>query len=130
MRALLILTATMIATPQAAGAQSMPGMDMTGHEHHAPPPADPPMEMDHAAMGHGMKGMLGPYPMTRDASGTAWQPDSAPMLAIMGRAGDWSTMIHGFATLAHDDQGGPRGDDKTFVASMLMVMGQRPLGGG
>lgn len=108
---------------------------MPGNEHPAPP-ADPHAGMDHAAMAgpsgdmHGMKGMLGAYPMTRDASGTAWQPDSSPMLAIMGRRGDWSTMVHGFATLAYDDQGGPRGDRKTFVASMLMVMGQRAVGGG
>lgn len=87
--------------------------------------------MDHAGMDmHGMKGMLGNYSMMRDASGTAWQPDSSPMWAIMGRSGDWSTMIHGYATLVYDNQGGPRGDEKTFVASMFMGMGQRQLGDG
>lgn len=95
--------------------------------------------MDHGAMSGmahdgmdmgGMRGAQGDYSMMRDASGTAWQPDSAPMWAIMGRAGEWSTMIHGFATLVHDDQGGPRGDSKTFVASMLMGMAQRPVGAG
>jgi hypothetical protein len=130
--------------PLAAAAQSMPGMD-----HHQHPMAEPageapaaaPMDhaaMDHAAMdhsGHGMDmkgfvGALGPYSMMRDASGTAWQPDSAPMWAIMGRAGDWSTMVHGFVTLIHDNQGGPRGDTKTFSTSMLMGSAQRPLGGG
>ena len=87
--------------------------------------------MDHAGMDmHGMKGMLGGYSMMRDASGTAWQPDSSPMWAIMGKRGDWSTMVHGYATLVYDNQGGPRGDEKTFVASMFMGMAQRPLGGG
>jgi hypothetical protein len=87
--------------------------------------------MDHAGMDmHGMRGTLGDYSMMRDASGTAWQPDSSPMWAIMSKRGDWSTMVHGFATLIYDDQGGPRGDSKTFVASMLMGMGQRQLGGG
>ncbi|WP_225205606.1 hypothetical protein [Novosphingobium huizhouense] len=100
--------------------------------------------MDHAAMGHdvpdhaamnhgdmaGMVGALGAYTMMRDSSGTAWQPDSAPMQAIMGRVGGWSTMVHGNATLVQDWQGGPRGDDKAFVSSMLMGMAQRPLGGG
>ena len=87
--------------------------------------------MDHAGMDmHGMKGMLGDYSMMRDASGTAWQPDSSPMWAIMGKHGDWSTMVHGYATLTHDNQGGPRGDKKTFVASMLMGMAQRPVGDG
>lgn len=102
-------------------------------------PTDPPM--DHAAMEHGsmpgmddamhgMTGALGGYSMMRDASGTAWQPDTSPMWAITGRIGDWSAMVHGFATLIRDDQGGPRGDEKTFSTSMLMAMGQRPLGGG
>jgi hypothetical protein len=80
---------------------------------------------------HGsMTGALGPYSMMRDASGTAWQPDSAPMEALMGRKGAWSTMVHGFATLIHDHQGGGRGDDKTFSTSMLMGMAQRKLGDG
>lgn len=79
--------------------------------------------------GHSMTGALADYSMTRDASGTAWQPDSAPMQAIMGQAGGWSTMLHGFATLTYDKQGGPRGGEKTFVASMIGAMAQRPVGG-
>lgn len=106
---------------------SMAGMDhgMAGMDHDAMP------GMDHAGMDmHGMQGALGSYSMMRDASGTAWQPDSSPMPAIMGKTGEWSIMVHGFATLIYDDQGGPRGDSKTFSSSMLMGMGQRPLGGG
>ena len=165
-----LLAATALTAPMAANAQSMPGMDMGQHEHHAPAPIEaPPMPLNHgsmdhasiapatsakppqdaaapqhAAMDHGpmtgmdhsgmdmhdMKGMLGGYSMMRDASGTAWQPDSSPMWAIMGKRGAWSTMVHGYATLVHDDQGGPRGDQKTFVASMFMGMGQRELAGG
>jgi hypothetical protein len=210
-----LLAATALTAPVAGHAQSMPGMDMGQHDHHAPAPAKakakpiksaakptsaapvrivrpeqaaptasteegqtpvPPMNHgsmdhgsmdhratapatppqdaahDHAAMDHGtmdhpdmagmdhgdmagmdmhgMKGMLGGYSMMRDASGTAWQPDSSPMWAIMGKRGDWSTMVHGYATLVYDNQGGPRGDEKTFVASMFMGMGQRQLGGG
>lgn len=122
--------------PAAAWAQS-------GHEHHAasaqaPTPA--PAAVDHAAMGHdmdhgamdmgGMKGALGSYSMMRDGSGTAWQPDSAPMASIHGNAGGWSTMAHGFVTLTYDKQGGRRGDEKTFSTSMLMGMAQRPVGEG
>lgn len=101
----------------AVHAQSMPGMDMGG------------MDMSGMGMG-GMTGDLGAYPMTRDASGTAWQPDSAPMPGLMGQAGPWSLMAHGSATAVYDDQGGPRGGHKGFVESMLMGMAQRPLGGG
>ena len=89
--------------------------------------ADP---MDHARIGHGMTGMYGAYPMTREASGTSWQPDSSPHEGIMAMQGDWMTMIHGDLNLVYDRQGGPRGDDKTFSSSMLMMMGQRPLGEG
>lgn len=128
-----------LALPSALHAQSMAGMD-----HHRHPSADlaaepsaPPPD-DHAAMDHSMHGMdmkgfvgaLGPYSMMRDASGTAWQPDTAPMWAIMGRRGGWSTMVHGFATLIYDNQGGPRGDSKTFSTSMLMGSAQHALGGG
>jgi len=77
-----------------------------------------------------MKGDLGAYPMTRDASGTSWQPDSSPMEGLMTQLGSWSTMLHGYATAVYDSQGGPRGGDKGFVESMLMGMAQRPLDGG
>jgi hypothetical protein len=86
--------------------------------------------MDHAQMGHAMHGMYGPYAMTREASGTSWQPDSSPHEGIMAMPGEWMTMIHGDVNLIYDDQGGPRGDTKTFSSSMLMMMGQRPLGEG
>ena len=69
-----------------------------------------------------MKGDLGAYPMTRDASGTSWQPDSSPMEGLMPDFGPWSTMLHGYATAVYDNQGGPRGGDKGFVESILMGM--------
>lgn len=86
--------------------------------------------MVHARMQHTMTGMYGSHSMTREASGTSWQPDSSPHEGIMGLHGDWTTMIHGYANLIHDDQGGPRGDTKDFSTSMLMLMGWRPLGEG
>ena len=75
-----------------------------------------------------MPAMLGPYGMSREASGTAWQPDSSPVLATMFHAGDWMGMAQGNATLVHSDQGGPRGDQQNFVESMAMVMANRPIG--
>src|ERR1044072_2147988 len=87
------------------------------HEQHAEEELAPPEAAGHAD--HGMRGLLGGYGMTRDASGTSWQPDSTPMAGIHGNLGEWSTMVHEFATTVYDDQGGPRGDTKTFTASML-----------
>ena len=89
------------------------------HEH---PPA-----MDHTAQ---MRGSFGPYAMSRESSGTAWQPDAAPHPGVPATFGEWSTMTHGFANLIYDHQGGPRGDKKTFSTSMLMLMAQRPAGDG
>lgn len=133
------------APPQTRPPQQAPAHDdhaMAGMEMPAPSPdpaaASEPMHGMQAGamagmdMAHGphMIGALGAYAMSRDASGTAWQPDSTPMHGLHGRSGDWTTMLHGDATLVYDDQGGPRGDRKTFVESMLMGMAQRPLDGG
>ncbi len=97
------------------GQISMPGMQMGNM---------PGMDMG------GMTGGLGDYPMMRDASGTAWQPDSAPIEGLHGQAYGWSTMVHGYGAVVDDDQGGPRGGRDTFFESMLMGMAQRPLNGG
>ena len=89
---------------------------------------------DHATPGghegSGMRALYGGYAMTRESSGTSWQPDASPHEGIHAMAGEWSTMTHGFANLIYDRQGGPRGDTKTFSTSMLMVMGQRALAEG
>src|SRR4051812_23526642 len=39
-----------------------------------------------------MQGLYGPYAMTREATGTAWQPDSTPHEGIHAPLGDWMTM--------------------------------------
>jgi hypothetical protein len=77
-----------------------------------------------------MPSAFGPYAMTREGSGTAWQPEATPMDGVMIHGEQWMTMVHGFANVTYDHQGGPRGDAKGFTSSMLMVMGSRPLLGG
>lgn len=77
-----------------------------------------------------MDGMLGKYPMTLDASGTAWQPASSPMNGLMWGAGGWAGMAEARADLVGDHQSGPRGDDQVFVESMAMVMAQHAAGPG
>jgi hypothetical protein len=107
-----------------------------------------PMPMDHSQMGHGqmgqmnmpigghaghemeMTGALGPYPIERESSGTAWQPDNSEHMGLHVMSGDWTLMAHGVLTLVYDQQGGLRGDDKTFASGMLMGMARRPLGNG
>jgi hypothetical protein len=134
--ALMLLTClTAHAAKDPADPAAQPGMthQHSGHTEMAPAkdprPADKatPAEHEHSM---NMTGMFGPYSMMREASGTSWQPDSSPHSGIMGMTGEWQTMVHGFAYSIYDHQGGPRGDEKSFSASMLMLMGQRPLGGG
>jgi len=117
----------------AHGAMPMDGAAPADHAAHGAAPVD---HAAHAAMGavdhtahltH-MTGALGAYAMTRDASGTAWQPESTPMEAIHGQYGDWATMLHGTINLAAADAGGPRGNSKIFSQSMFMAMAHRPLG--
>lgn len=104
---------------------------------------DTPPAMDHSAMGHdmashdmagmdhgAMPGTLGPHAMTREASGTAWQPDNAVMEGVHWTAGDWSLMAHGEVSAVYSDQGGRRGDDKVFSQSMGALMASRPVGDG
>jgi hypothetical protein len=88
--------------------QAMPGMGtMQGNAH-----------------SHHMNGMYGNYPMTRDSSGTSWQPDSSPMEGIHLIKDGWTYMAHGFANAVYDDQGGPRGGEKFFSENMLSFMAQ------
>jgi hypothetical protein len=144
MRPLMLATAAIaVLATSPALAQSMP--DMPGMNHDAGPTAPPAsqapadqhaghdmggMDADSMDMGAMMAGALGGYSMMRDASGTSWQPDSTPMQGIHSQAGGWMTMVHGYLLGVYDHQGGPRGDDKAFSESMLMLMAQRQAGRG
>ena len=103
--------------------------------------ASPHAGMDHAAMHHDMdeathamhgmhtmRAMYGPYPMTREASGTAWQPDAARHEGLHVVSGAWEVMFHGFADVVYDHQGGPRGDEKSMSDNMAMAMASRLIG--
>jgi hypothetical protein len=108
------------------GSTAMPGMTM-------PPPAPP---ASRAAQQTGMAGMsmasmpaaLGDYAMTREASGTSWQPDASPEQGLPLMTGDWALMVHGLLNGVYDNQGGPRGADKGFVSGMAMGMASRDAG--
>ncbi|CAN5688518.1 hypothetical protein BH11PSE1_BH11PSE1_08310 [soil metagenome] len=152
--------AALAAQAHAQDMSAMPGMDMPAPDQHSPtsegqgptgPHAGHDMSgmdmsgmsgMDHstatatddaapmAGMDHAMTSALGPFPMSRDGSGTAWQPDASPHMGAMGMHGDWMTMSHALINVVYSDQGGPRGDHKAFLAGMVMGMAQRPLGAG
>ena len=96
----------------------------------APAPAMDPAMPGMAHGDHAMTGALGRYPMERESSGTAWQPDSTEHLGLMRQAGDWMLMAHSTINLVGDTQGSPRGNDKAFVSGMVMGMAQHPFGSG
>jgi hypothetical protein len=75
----------------------------------------------------GMTGALGPYLSTRESSGTSWQPDVTRHDGLHAMWGDWTIMAHGETDLVYSDQGGPRGDEKGFMAGMVMLSARRDL---
>ena len=122
---------------EPAASQQMPGMEIPAQaapsEVHTSPPQMGQMQMagpGHEGHGMTMTGALGPYPMARESSGTAWQPDTTEHQGLMSMSGDWTLMAHGVLNLVYDHQSGPRGDDKAFASGMLMGMAQHPLGNG
>jgi len=141
--AMLVLPAPFAArAEEAQGAQdSMPGMKMDSAPDQTNAPSDsaggtdmdsmPGMNMGDDETGMGpMQGMYGPYLMSREASGTSWQPESTPVEGAQLMTGDWMWMFHGIVNGIYDHQGGPRGGTKWFSNSMGMAMGERPLGPG
>jgi hypothetical protein len=147
--------------PQAqAPAQSMPdmpGMTMPvkpdaqsgqdGIANRPMPPDSKPMpdmaqdnmshdQMSGMDMSHGMAmhGLLGGYGMSREASGTSWQPEAAPHagihLMVPVADADWMVMLHGRINGISDWQSGPRGGDQVLSTSMLMAMATHDLADG
>ncbi|MCE3288393.1 MAG: hypothetical protein K0R83_405 [Caulobacter sp.] len=105
------------------------------HTQHPPAAAAEPMdhgrhpvELDEPPLTTGMQSPYGPWPMGRDASGTSWQPQAAGHGGIHSSVGDWMVMSHVLLNAVYSDQTGPRGDDKAFVAGMLMTSASRDFG--
>ncbi len=138
MNALLAAWAAALLTAAPAAAQDLAAPAMPGMDHSQMSPAQPEpghdmagMDMSHMdmpGMDHAMRGALGAYAMTREASGTSWQPDASTHEGLHLTAGAWMVMVHGVLNAVYDKQYGPRGDEKGFVSGMLMAMGQRPVG--
>lgn len=113
-------------------------------EHNMPMPSSSPMlhpmpmpsgsQMDHSNMpGMGdndMSLMMELMDGMREASGTSWQPATAPMRGWMLPVPGWSVMLHGRADVAYDKQNGPRGDRSFLSQNWLMAMAGTRLGPG
>lgn len=75
-------------------------------------------------------GTLGAYSMSRDASGTSWQPDAAPHDGIHLMADEWMIMLHARVSGIYSTQSSPRGDDMVFAPGMAMVAARRDFTNG
>ncbi|MBA3897567.1 MAG: hypothetical protein H0X36_10640 [Sphingomonadaceae bacterium] len=118
------ILALTIANPVTAQmSPAMPGMDHSGQDIGS-------MNREMPGTDHAMTGALGPYAMNREASGTAWQPDTSEHSGIHIVSGQWMLMAHGMLNLVGDTQSGPRGDDKAFVSGMVMGMARREFANG
>lgn len=105
----------------AAQAQDMGGMDMSQNGMDMG-------DMDMGDMAMPMHGALAAYAMSREASGTSWQPDAAPQTGIMLPAAGWMAMLQGRLLGIADSQSGPRGDSQVFASGMVMAMATRDFG--
>jgi hypothetical protein len=115
--------------PKTASHNACPGLrcNLCATRFHAPAQHDMSNMEHHHSM---LAPFYGDYPMTREATGTSWQPDSSPHSGVHFMKGDWALMLHGYGQVIYDHQGGPRGADKTFSSNMLMLMGTRAAGKG
>ena len=116
-------------------APQQPTEDHSAHADHSNHTTADQMPMDHTAHGAGHAGMpsaLGPYAMSRDASGTAWQPDAASHGGLHYElpSSGWTAMVHATLDGVYSWQDGPRGDEKVFGAGMLMASLRGPVGPG
>jgi len=71
-------------------------------------------------------------PMSRDGSGTSWQPDVSPMYGYMIHSKKWMYMFHGNIFIRYNKQDisneGSRGGERWDAPNMLMAMGQTKIG--
>ena len=94
------------------------------HAHGTDTASAPSMDMS------SMESALGPYRMTRDASGTAWQPDVSRHDGLHIHDNGWMLMGHAVLNGIYDSQSGPRGGGKSFVSGMFMGQASHSLGEG
>jgi len=92
----------------------------THHHHH---------EMDDADHRSASEDPLG-LSLSREGSGTAWQPDSTPAYGHHFMAGDWKLMLHYNLQVGYIDYGSTRGDSQFTSMNWVMLMAQHALFGG
>ena len=87
-----------------------------GHEEHSTPDSE-----SHG--GHGQSMTLLERMEMRNASGTSWQPETTPMMALHAETGRVRWMGHGNLFLIYDAQGSSRGDEQLLSVNWVMLHG-------
>lgn len=104
-------------------------------------PAAFAQEMDHAHMGHGEETLAAPMAPPMDHAGHQMADPATPASGsgtsrLPGNEGamrglhlsvgkNWMVMAHGALSLQYTDHSGPRGDDKLYSTSMVMLTGAK-----
>lgn len=132
----LILLTAAVATAAGMVAVTLPAFAQ--HEHHKDAAKDTVSHENHNMKGmdhgsHMTHSFSLSLPMTRNGSGTGWQPDATPMYAYMKHGNKWNYMLHGSIFLRYTAQNfnndGKRGSDSKFsVPNWFMGMAQREVG--
>ena len=122
-----LVTACLAAAAPPAAAAPQQLADLPAQEHPAPVPLEHggPDEHQHVATAASQFS-------AREASGTAWLPDTTPMYGFHRAGGTWELMLHGngFIQLLHEAAPEHRGDTQAGSINWLMAMARRPLAGG
>lgn len=90
----------------------------------------PATEENHHHAARTPRASLGSYAISRELSGTSWQPESTPMTGKHFSGDELDLMIHGFVDFGWQEETSARGESDGFSTSMLMVNGNRSLGPG
>jgi hypothetical protein len=105
-----------------SGGIAMPHHDHGAHQMHAP------SHEDHATHMEMRSSIDLADPMSREASGTAWIPDSSPMYGKMFMFGEDMLMLHGAIFPRYTNVSTRRGDDRIDAPNWIMGMYSHPLG--
>lgn len=116
-----LIGAAILSSPAAAQEHDHANMNHDAMNHGA---------MDHAALNQDVAEPAPSAYAGTAGSGTSLLPANEGMDGLHAPLGDWTLMAHGFVTAQYTDHSGPRGDDKFYSTSMLMLVGERETGWG
>ena len=128
LRIALGLSAELLSAPAAAQHEGHEGHGQPASEpQQAAPAAEPPRD-DHAghdAAAQSRKQSIVDLELLRNASGTAWQPETTPHAALHTEAGGFELMFHTLLFGGYDAQATDRGASEPIGVGWLMGMARR-----